>query len=173
MSAAPDLIEPVAAFRAWRIVGDRLMSPYIPLRWDGRTMHAECFPANRRLEFGRGWLADEHASPHPDCRCGIYAYHRPGTRTWFGEFLWVEGVVTCWGRIEAHASGLRAEHARIEAFALPPTADPDREQTVGAIAAALDCPVIAADEQLAWAARVGAPIPPQLLPPPADRSATS
>lgn len=164
MSAAPDLIEPVAAFRAWRIVGGRLMSPYIPVRWEGRLMHAECLPANRRLEFGRGWLAEAHASPHRDCRCGIYAYHRPGTRTWFGEFEWVEGVVTCWGRVEAHEAGLRAEHARIEAFALPAAPDPARERAIRTLADALACPLIGFDEQLSWAAGVGAPIPPRLLP---------
>jgi hypothetical protein len=36
LAAAPDLIAPVAAFRAWRVVDDRLMSPYIPCRWEGR-----------------------------------------------------------------------------------------------------------------------------------------
>lgn len=168
MTRAPDLVEPVAGFRAWRIVGRRILSPYIPVHWDGRTMHAACFPANRRLEFGRGWLAEEHASPHPDCRCGIHAYHRPGTRTWFGEFEWVEGVVTCWGRIEAHATGLRAEHARIEAFALPAAPDPARERAARAVAARLGRPLIGAAEQLDFAAGVGAPIPAELLPSRAD-----
>jgi hypothetical protein len=165
VSRAPDLVEPVAAFRAWRIVGEALLSPYIPARWDGRIMHAECFPANRRLEFGHGWVAEPHRSPHPHCRCGIYAYHRPGTRTWFGEFDWVEGVVACWGRIEAHATGLRAEVARVEALALPAaTADRSRERAVHAIARRLGCALVAADEQDAFARRVGAPIPPSMLP---------
>jgi hypothetical protein len=65
MSAAPDLVEAVIGFRAWRIAGDRLLSPYIPCRWEGREMHAECFPANRQLLRGVGWLDAPHASPHP------------------------------------------------------------------------------------------------------------
>src|SRR3954462_5934643 len=85
---APALVEPVVAFRAWRILDDQLLSPYIPCRWDGRVMHATCYPANRTLTFGRGWLEAPHVSPHPDCRCGIYAYHRPGTQQYFGEWEW-------------------------------------------------------------------------------------
>ena len=38
--AAPDLVAPVVAFRAWRIVDGRLLSPYIPCRWKGAVMHA-------------------------------------------------------------------------------------------------------------------------------------
>jgi hypothetical protein len=162
MRGAPDLIEPVAAFRAWRIVGDALLSPYIPARWEGRTMHAECFPANRRLEFGHGWLAEPHRSPHRACRCGIYAYYEPGTRTWFGEFDWVEGVVACWGRIEAHATGLRGEVARVEALALPARPDRARDRAIHAIAGRLRCPVIAPEDQQAVADAVGAPVPARL-----------
>ena len=56
LAAAPDLIERVVGFRAWRVIDDRLLSPYIPCRWEGRMMHAECWPANRSLTKGRGWL---------------------------------------------------------------------------------------------------------------------
>ena len=41
MTAPPDLVEPVVAFRAWRVVDGALLSPYIPCRWDGPVMHAE------------------------------------------------------------------------------------------------------------------------------------
>jgi len=157
---APDLVEPVVGFRAWRIVGGRLMSPYIPVRWEARVMHAECLPANRRLLFGAGWVAEPHASPHPDCKCGIYAYHRPGVRTWFGEFETVEGVVSCWGRIEVHADGLRAEHARVEALALPRTAP----GAIPAVADVLGAPLVPRDELASAAAAYGAPLPASLRP---------
>ena len=151
--AAPDLVEPVTAFRAWRIIDDRLLSPYIPCRWDGPVMHAVCYPANRSLTFARGWLAAPHASPHPECKCGIYAYHRPGAQQYFGEWEWVEGIVTVWGRIEAHADGLRAEHARVEALAGRPE-----------IARRLGVDVVARENLPTAAARYGAPLPPGLLP---------
>ena len=153
MTLAPDLIEPVVAFRAWRVLDDRLLSPYIPCRWDGPVMQATCYPANRALTFGRGWLGAAHDSPHPACRCGIYGYHRPGAQAYFGEWVWVEGVITVWGRIEAHADGLRAEHARVEALTGRP-----------AIARRLGVDHLAREELAAAGADYGAPLPPALLP---------
>jgi hypothetical protein len=154
VSAAPDLTEPVVAFRAWRVLEDRLLSPYIPCRWDGRVMHAVCYPANRALTFGRGWLAAPHGSPHPSCKCGIYGYHHPGAQPYFGEWEWVEGIVTVWGRIEAHADGLRAEHAQVEALT-----------GRAAIARRLRVDHLGRDELAPAAAGYGAPLPPSLLPP--------
>jgi len=153
VSVAPDLVEPVIGFRAWRVLDDRLLSPYIPCRWAGREMHAVCYPANRALTFGRGWLATAHESPHPECKCGIYAYHRPGSRAYFGEWEWVEGIVSVWGRIEAHADGLRAEHARVEALAGAPR-----------VAQRLGVEVVERAELADAATGYGAPLPPTLLP---------
>jgi hypothetical protein len=166
VTCAPDLAAPVVGFRAWRIVDERLLSPYIPCRWEGRVMHARCFDANRRLfaPAARGWLTGPHDSPHPDCQCGIYAYHRPGAQAYYGEFEWTEGVIACWGRIEAHRAGLRAEHGRIEALALPPRQEPVRRRTVTAIAERL-CVRLAAREQLEQiAADLGGPVPAALRP---------
>ena len=165
-AAVPDLVEPVVGFRAWRIVGGRLLSPYIPCRWDGRVMHAECWPANRTLTHGRGWLAEPHTSPHPACQCGVYAYHRPGAQTYYGEWEWVEGVVSVWGRVEAHRDGLRAEHARVEALVRPPASEAGRRARVEAIAARLGCDLIAREDLREAAARYGGPLPSSLLPAP-------
>jgi hypothetical protein len=164
VSAAPDLAAAVVGFRAWRIVGDRLMSPYIPCRWEGRVLHAECYDANRVLQRGRGWLAEPHAAPHPDCQCGIYAYHRPGTQGYYGEWLWTEGVLSAWGRIEAHADGLRAEHGRIEALARPPRNDPERRFAVDAVAERLAVPTVARSELADVAEALGGALPPALRP---------
>jgi hypothetical protein len=161
---APDLVTPVVAFRAWRMIDGLLLSPYIPCRWEGRVMHATCYPANRILERGRGWLAEPHTSPHPDCRCGIYAYHRPGTQAYFGEWEWTEGIVTAWGRIEAHATGLRAQHARVEALGLPPANEPSRRRSVQAVADRLGVPLVPRDDLAAAASAYGAPLPESLLP---------
>ena len=156
MTPAPDLAEPVVAFRAWRVVDGDLLSPYIPCRWDGPVMHAECFPANRALLFGRGGLAEPHTPPHPECRCGIYAYHRPGTQPYYGEFECVEGIVSVWGRIEAHRDGLRAEHARVCALA--------RRPGVADIAARLGGDVVERDELADAAVQYGSPLPRALVP---------
>jgi hypothetical protein len=164
VSAAPDLVSTVAGYRAWRIVGDRLMSPYIPCRWEGRVLHATCFDANRRLQRGVGWLAEPHGSPHPDCQCGIYAYHRPGAQAYYGEMLWTEGVLSCWGRIEAHAAGLRAEHGRVEALALPPRNDPERRFAVEAVGERLAIPLVARAELPDVASACGGTLPAALRP---------
>src|SRR4051794_32767223 len=95
------------------------MSPFIPCRWQDRGIHATCFDANRALTRGVGWLAEPHRSPHEACQCGIYAYHTPGPRSWFGEAHWCEGVVSAWGRLVVHGDGFRAEHACVEALAIP------------------------------------------------------
>jgi hypothetical protein len=163
-AGAPDLVEPVVGFRAWRIVGSRLLSPYIPCRWDGRVMHATCWPANRTLMHGRGWLDEPHDSPHPACQCGVYAYHRPGVQAYYGEWEWVEGIVSVWGRIEAHRDGLRAEHARVEALARPPANEPRRRATVEAIASGLGCDLVAREDLREAAGRYGRPLPGSLLP---------
>jgi hypothetical protein len=162
VTAAPDLLDPVVGFRAWKVIDDRLLSPYIPCRWEGRVMHATCYPANRSLLRGEGWLDAPHASPHRDCRCGIYAYHRPGVQAYYGEWLWVEGVVTVWGRLEAHRDGLRAEHARVELLALP--GDGERRRAAQVVAELLGVPTVGAGELPAAAADIGAPLPPSLLP---------
>jgi hypothetical protein len=164
VSAAPDLVEAVVGFRAWRIAGSRLLSPYIPCRWEGREMHATCYPANRGLLRGVGWLDAPHRSPHPDCQCGVYAYHRPGTQTYYGEWLWTEGVVTAWGRIEAHRDGLRAEHARIEALARPPANEPERRRAVDAVGALLGVPLVPRGHLEDVAAEHGAVLPAPLRP---------
>jgi hypothetical protein len=156
VTGAPDLVEAVVGFRAWRVVDGALLSPYIPCRWDGPVMHAACYPANRALLFGRGWLSMPHAPPHRDCRCGIYAYHRAGAQPYYGEFESVRGVVTVWGHIEAHRDGLRAEHARVCALARTPAAVP--------IAARLGVDLVESAELEDAAASYGTPLPASLVP---------
>ena len=163
MNAAPDLARAVVAFRSWRLAGERLMSPFIPCRWEGREIHASCFDANRRLQRGVGWLDAPHDSPHEACQCGIYAYHTPGPRSWFGEAYWCEGVVSAWGRIVVHDDGFRAQHARVEAVAVPAAAAYGAAAVRDA-AARLGVPVIGHDELDAFAAELGGGVPAVLRP---------
>lgn len=161
---APDLIAPVIGFRAWRLGADRLLSPYIPCRWEGRTMHAQCYDANRTLLRGEGWLDAPHPSPDPRCQCGIYAYHRPGLRAYYGEFAWAEGIIAAWGRIEVHADGFRAEHARIEALARPDRDTPAVHRTIEAVAAGLGVPLLERAELAGAAEAYGRPLPASSMP---------
>jgi hypothetical protein len=159
---APDLVAPVVAFRSWRLAGDQLVSPFIPCRWDGRVMHATCYDANRTLTRGVGWLDAPHDSPHEGCQCGIYAYHVPGPRSWFGEAYWCEGVVSAWGRLVVHLDGFRAEHARVEALAIPEGLDRLGPRQVRAAAESLGVPVV--DDLEAYAATLGGGVPASLRP---------
>jgi hypothetical protein len=164
VSVAPDLLGPVIGFRSWRVANGRLVSPYVPCRWEGREMHAGCWDANRSLQGGRGWLAEPHASPHPACQCGIYAYDEPGLKHYYGESWWCEGVVSAWGRVVVHGSGWRAEHARVEALAAPENADARLLPALQEIAERLGVPAVSRGALPAIAAGVGAPVPAALRP---------
>ena len=164
MTAAPDLAAAVVAFRSWRLAGDRLMSPFIPCRWQDRMMHATCFDANRTLTRGVGWLEEPHVSPHEACQCGIYAYHAPGPRSWFGEAYWCEGVVSAWGRLVVHTDGFRAEHARVEALAVPDGLRRFGAAHVDRAAAKLGVAVVGHDELESFAASLGGGVPTALRP---------
>jgi hypothetical protein len=104
---APDLIEPLTAFRSWRMIDGRLRSPYRPVFWDEPILDARC----------EGRRTDVHPAPDPGCGCGIYACLDPDVDFPKVDYRAVTGIVTLWGRIEMHDDGMRAEHARIEALA--------------------------------------------------------
>jgi hypothetical protein len=166
VSAAPDLAAAVVAFRSWRLAGARLMSPFIPCRWEAGVMHATCFDANRTLTRGVGWLDEPHESPHEACQCGIYAYHTPGPRSWFGEAYWCEGVVSAWGRLVVHPDGFRAEHARVEALAVPDPLPASGAAQVRRAATGLGVTVIPHEELEDFAAALGGGVPAALRPAP-------
>jgi hypothetical protein len=109
-------------------------------------------------------LDEPHESPHPDCQCGIYAYHSPGARSYYGEVWWCEGVVAAWGRIEVHADGYRAEFARVEALGVPDLGNPKLEAAVHAVGATLGVPVMPSAALPAFAAELGDPVPDRLRP---------
>jgi hypothetical protein len=163
-ASAPDLIEPVVGFRKWRLVRDRLSSPFIPLRWEEAVAHAECFPANRTLLFGKGWLEQPHSAPHPDCKCGIYAYHRPPSRGPIPYLDRITGIVTLWGKIEVHRDGMRAEHARIGALAYLADLGRDHERRVRFIACGLGVDVIEQSELALAAQGYGQRLPAEMIP---------
>lgn len=164
VAGAPDLMAPVVGFRKWRVVRDHLSSPYIPLRWDAPVVRARCFPANRSLMFGEGWLDEPHSAPHPDCRCGVYAWHRPPPLKAIPDPSRALGVVALWGRIEVHEDGMRAERAAIRALGYSPELGERHQATMRFIAARLGVELVD-DRSLPEAARrYGGPVPSELLP---------
>jgi hypothetical protein len=162
-AAAPDLIEPVVGFRKWRLVRDHLTSPYIPLRWDESVISARCFPANRSLLFGEGWLDEPHSAPHPQCKCGVYAWHRL-PRSAVPDPDRALGVVELWGRIEVHADGMRAECAAIRALGFAPALGTGHRRRMESIADPLGVELVEERFLVETAQRYGAALPASLLP---------
>ena len=164
MSVAPDLIGPVVGFRKWRIVAGRLTSPYVPLRWEDPVVHARCFPANRSLLFGQGWLDEPHEAPHPRCKCGIYAWHAPPPAGPVPDPDRAFGIVSLWGRVEVHEDGMRGAHAAIRALGYSPALGAAHRRTVGSIAERLGVELLEEGALVGAARRFGDPVPAALRP---------
>jgi hypothetical protein len=102
--------------RTWRLVSDAhgecLKATARTTRWpsDGTWMEATC-------ETSEG-----HAAPHPDCACGIHAWHprRASARRVLASRFEVPGVVEAAGAIELQDDGFRAQRARPYAFVVTP-----------------------------------------------------
>jgi hypothetical protein len=161
--AAPDLIEPVVAFRRWRAFGGRLRSPYIPVFWDEPVVQAEC-RASRYPTADRHPAREPHQAPHPDCSCGIYAYLEPDREFPMIDYRGVTGIVTLWGNVEVHGDGMRAEHARVEALALYECWSNRQKKAVWGIAEDLAVDVVDLDEIERCSERYGGRLPAALLP---------
>ena len=164
MSRAPDLAGHVVGFRKWKVVGDHLSSPYIPFRWDSPTVQAACYPANRNLLFGEGWLETPHDAPDPRCKCGIYAYYRPAPRGPIPDRSRIFGVVRLWGRMEVHPEGMRAEHASIQALAYCGELGARHRRQIEAIASGLAVDCIEHSALARAADQYGSPLPATLRP---------
>lgn len=102
MTVVPDLAEPVAGWRSWRVDygldGPQLASPLRPQTWARRaatsaTCVAGCAPC-----------------PSSGCRCGLYAMAGPGRLPLDGRGPVVLGCVALWGRVVEHDAGWRGEH---------------------------------------------------------------
>ena len=110
LGEAPDLVEPVVAFRKWRVVDGRLRSLYEPIFWMDALQQASCHAAHRGTP--------PHEAPQSGCSCGIYAAYEPDYAFPTVDYRGVSGIVTTWGNIEVHADGLRAQWAQVEALSI-------------------------------------------------------
>lgn len=160
-ACAPDLIQAVVGFRKWTLRRDRLSSPFIPMRWERAEVHAECF-SNSVLSTGR--IEGPHRAPHPDCKCGIYAYHLPLRRGPIPYVDRIAGVVALWGKIEVHRDGMRAEHARIGALAYIKDLGRDHELRVREVANELGVDVVEQSQLGLAADAYGKPLPHDMIP---------
>lgn len=163
-AGAPDLIEPVVAFRSWRVVDGRLRSVYLPHFWTERDATARCLHSQAPDAGAPRSAAPGHEAPDRGCTCGIYAYYRPDLNFPTVDHQGVAGIVSLWGAIEVHDEGMRAQHARIEALALYSRWTTRQIEAVRGVAADLGIDLVDLDEIEDAAHRYGAPIAPELVP---------
>jgi hypothetical protein len=104
----PDAIEPITAFRVWR-VNDEL--------------HLQSLGSDTSWPPG-GWLAAtceraQHRAPHEACSCGLYSAKDINTVLMLAALSMLGGPVTILGRVHLagkvieHDDGYRAERARV------------------------------------------------------------
>ena len=163
MSGAPDFLEPVVGYRAWRLRGDGELRPFSLAGadpWRPGVNRARCefasFVGKRRAQR-------RHRAPAPTCMCGIYALHdHRDERLDFDDQA--VGAIAAWGEMEVHRTGFRAEYACVIALADDPRM-PARERTrLRRAAERYGVAVVPFDELEAEALRHAAPLPPSALP---------
>lgn len=125
IEAIPDAIEPIRAWRYWR-VGPSGLTSFNRTVWDRMELDAECTKGFSKrgltiVSFGDKPIPAEsaverHSAPHEDCRCGIYGAKDLDTLksiTCPPENVFVVGEVDLYGKVIPGKMGYRAEKARI------------------------------------------------------------
>ncbi|MGN6610069.1 MAG: hypothetical protein ACTHMS_24050 [Jatrophihabitans sp.] len=111
------LVGEIRGLRTFRVDEAGLLLPlYSECAWDDGDNIATCAPPTgdhpRR----------EHVVPSDDCECGYYAYGTLEAARRQRQARFVLAIVACWGNVVAGTQGVRAEHARVEAIWVAPTA---------------------------------------------------
>ncbi len=151
---APDLIVPVIGFRQWRLAAGGLRSIACDEIWREPVLVARCLVGDHPQE----------PSPVSACSCGIHAWYDPCPRTASAPSRdYIAGAVVLWGTIELHVSGMRAQHSRVIALALPLSRWAKHDRVVET-AMRFGVPAVRHRELGAVAAQYGAPVPAGLRP---------
>jgi len=152
---APDLVEPVVGFRQWRAGELALSSLFNDTPWPSAELTARCDLGDH----------DPALVPAQACSCGVYAYYDPCPRTAsVATADFVSGAVVLWGRLELHATGMRASHARVVALELPLSRGAKRRR-LSEIADRFGVAVVPHRHLKAAAREHGLPLPASLRPP--------
>lgn len=152
---APDLVRPVIGFRQWRVSDRALLSITCDERWPRPTLTARCRSNDHPREV----------PPASGCSCGIYAWYELCPRTAsLATRDYVAGAVVLWGAIELHATGMRAQHCRVVAFALPVSRWGKHDRVLD-MAGCLGIPAVRHREVRRIAREHGDPVPAGWRPP--------
>jgi hypothetical protein len=120
VSQAPDFVEPLEAWRVWKVVrrdGKYSLGSVVQRTvWPAsEALVAECFADSRLSRLVRRRKA-RHGAPDVDCRCGIYAAGLETVGQYaadapFSGVSRVLGQVALWGTVVECERGYRASHA--------------------------------------------------------------
>jgi hypothetical protein len=126
-SGTEPLVGEIVGLRTFRIDDSGLLLPlYSHGAWYDGANTAECAPPTGHHP------RRPHAVPDPDCECGFYAYGSAAVAARNRNSRYVQAVVSCWGGVVAGTKGFRAEHARIDALWIGPSAPPWLRKRVAA-----------------------------------------
>lgn len=155
----PDLLQPVYAFRDWRITADGLTSPRTGVLWPGPVLAAECHPRT-----AESLIQPPHRAPGRDCSCGIHGYFRPGYETSKVDYQGVTGIIRVWGEVELHQDGVRAEFARVAALGVYARWTVRQKAAVSEVAGELGVDLVDLHDLEAAASRYATAVPTDLVP---------
>lgn len=160
--SAPDLVDAVVGYRAWRLEEDGALVPWTlgaAGAWAPGTNTAACHYARwTGRPAGR-----PHAPPGPQCMCGLYALHDPSDERLALHPGQAVGAIAAWGEIEVHATGFRAERACVVALARPDRADDETAEALERAADRYGVDLVPPGALSAAASRHGLPVGPHLL----------
>jgi hypothetical protein len=115
--SAPDFVEPIVGYRAWRLDREELVP------WSaGRAGAGAWTPGVNQATCLHPGAHPDQSPPVADCSCGLYALADPRDDRLRPSFEAV-GAVVAWGDVEVHATGFRAQYAAIVALGLPEDAE--------------------------------------------------
>jgi hypothetical protein len=163
VSTSFHLHEPVLGYRAWLVRpgcgGYELSGVMVPARWTAGPGVWTC--AVCRPPLGSASIRhDELVVPHPDCTCGLHAYHSLATGGYDDRYTLMDavrgivwGAVAGAGRVIVSRDGWRAQFARPVAIVLG-SASP---HLVHGVAGQLGVPAVRSDDIARVAAEFGRP----------------
>lgn len=167
MTEIPVYSECVIGYRQW-MLADWVLTPVsVGHPWRPGVNHAKCQPApNLIISWGSAGEAPpaNHAAPHKNCDCGLYALHEPAEQLYdHTSDTYVLGAVAAWGDLRVHHDGFRAEYAQIVALAAG-------KADLTEVANLYGVPVVPRDLLALEAERHGQPLPLEIRPEKPERN---
>ncbi len=164
--SAPDFVEPIVGYRAWRAAEGGRLVPWSAGRagagaWTPGVNQAVCL--HRGMHPGK-------APPVADCSCGLYALARHDDAR-LRPAREAVGAIVAWGDVEVHATGFRAQYAAVVAIGIPEDADPAHLRELRAAAARYGVAAVAVDHLPDTALEYGRPVAFEAIVAPRRRSA--